>query len=125
MSYYSFGFADGISQPLVDGIPSIPTNGQDVVAQGVILTGRTGDPDAAKRPKWALDGSFLCFRKLQQLVPEFNNFLKQNALPSGGSELLGARLVGRWKSGQYFTFPPNFHSIKALLIEISAQRCSY
>ena len=36
-------------------------------------------------------------------MPEFNNFLKHNPIPNlppaFGSELLGARLVGRWPSG--------------------------
>lgn len=42
---------------------------------------------------------------MQQLVPEFNKFLHDNpidvpGLPRDqGSELFGARLVGRWKSG--------------------------
>lgn len=69
----------------------------------MILLGRKGDPVPA-RPAWALDGSFLAFRYLQQLVPEFNHFLTENAPnvndPSVDTrELLGARLTGRWKSG--------------------------
>lgn len=55
------------------------------------------------RPSWALDGSFLAFRYLFQLVPEFQTFLKRNPIaglaPDLGSELLGARFVGRWMSG--------------------------
>ena len=82
--------------------------------QGIILLGREGDaptlgtpPKPVTRPPWALDGSFLSFRYLFQLVPEFNSFLKQNPIPEVlprelGSELLGARLVGRWKSGMWF-----------------------
>ncbi len=50
-----------------------------------------------KRPSWAVDGSFLCFRKLKQNVPEFRSFLKETG--DGNPELLGARLVGRWESG--------------------------
>ncbi len=76
--------------------------------QGVIITGRTGD--TVTRPAWALDGSLLAFRYLKQLVPEFNAFLEANALPvtttapapfttPTGADFLGARLVGRWKSG--------------------------
>jgi len=47
-----------------------------------------------------LDGSFLAFRKLKQNVPEFQKFLDVEAQNTGlTSELLGAKLVGRWKSG--------------------------
>lgn len=69
----------------------------------MILIGRNGDT-VTGRPSWALDGSFLAFRYLQQLVPEFNKFLVNKAPnvndPSvNTAELLGARLTGRWKSG--------------------------
>jgi hypothetical protein len=84
-----------------------PNPGQETVPQGIILLGRDGDANSTQRPPWALDGSFLCFRSLQQLVPEFNDFLEQNPIPIQdpsappelGNELLGARLIGRWKSG--------------------------
>ncbi|KAG8529720.1 uncharacterized protein KY384_005201 [Bacidia gigantensis] len=97
-----FGFLDGVSQPAVDGVDNhLP--GQDVVRQGIILVGRQGDVTTT-RPAWALDGSFLAFRYLPQLVPEFNAFLKANPVPGVlppdfASDLAGARLVGRWKSG--------------------------
>lgn len=103
----SFGFLDGISQPAVAGVDTKPNPGQETVPQGIILMGRDGDP-VATRPAWALDGSLLAFRYLPQLVPEFDSFLKQFPLsvpgltPAQGSELLGARLVGRWKSGMCF-----------------------
>ena len=100
-SNFSFGFLDGISQPAIQDIDTKPNPGQETVAQGITLLGRVGD--AIPRPSWALDGSFLAFRYLFQLVPEFDTFLKKNPIPglppAEGSELLGARLVGRWKSG--------------------------
>lgn len=81
---------------------------------GIILTGRLGD--TAVRPLWTLDGSFLAFRKLKQLVPEFNAYLTANALPSNGAgtalstadgaALLGARMIGRWKSGAPIDITP-------------------
>jgi hypothetical protein len=77
-----------------------------------------------ERPDWALDGSFLAFRKLPQLVPEFDKYAVISALYSQFSnkylrflvenaktieddfpdapnpaDILGARFVGRWKSG--------------------------
>ena len=43
-------------------------------------------------------------------MPEFNKFLKANAIPglppAQGAELLGARLVGRWKSGAPIDLTP-------------------
>ncbi|MCJ1403005.1 hypothetical protein MMC11_006227 [Xylographa trunciseda] len=96
-----FGFLDGISQPAVQGFDTNPNPGQETVPAGIILLGREGD--TVTRPSWALDGSFISFRYLFQLVPEFNEFTKANAIPGlpveQGSELLRSRLVGRWKSG--------------------------
>ncbi|TVY68670.1 Dye-decolorizing peroxidase msp1 [Lachnellula suecica] len=129
-----FGFLDGVSQPAIQGISTPANRGQETVDQGVILLGREGDngivppggrhdadfkfliePEGVTRPTWALDGSFFVFRHLQQLVPEFNDFLEKNALdvpipillgnPSG-ADLLGARLVGRWKSGAPIDLTP-------------------
>ncbi|KAJ7723390.1 fungal peroxidase [Mycena metata] len=98
-----FGFLDGISNPAVTGFTANPMAGQAVVAPGTILLSETGD--ATTRPSWAKDGTFLVFRQLKQLVPEFNAFLTANPIVDGnltaqqGSDLLGARMVGRWKSG--------------------------
>ncbi|KAJ7688003.1 hypothetical protein B0H17DRAFT_1169575 [Mycena rosella] len=100
-----FGFMDGISQPAVEGFTTLVLPGQTLAEPGVFLLGERGDPFQESRPSWAVDGSFLVFRQLQQLVPEFNKFLTDHPLGAGeltpeqGSELLGARMVGRWKSG--------------------------
>ncbi|EEB99750.1 hypothetical protein MPER_00495, partial [Moniliophthora perniciosa FA553] len=84
--------------------------GQTVVDPGVILTAEAGDDN--NRPAWTKGGSFLAFRQLQQRVPEFNKFLVDNALSVPGltaqenAELLGARMVGRWKSGAPIDLAP-------------------
>lgn len=105
----SFGFLDGISNPTVNGFDTVVNPGPKSVDAGVLVTGHTGDPGLSIRPDWATDGSFLSFRYLFQQVPEFDDFLTKNPLekdgngkaltPEQGSELLGARMVGRWKSG--------------------------
>ncbi|KAJ3829209.1 fungal peroxidase [Lentinula raphanica] len=98
-----FGFMDGISNPAVTGFALSPLPGQQVLDPGLFLLGETGD--TVTRPAWAKDGSFLAFRQLQQRVPEFNKFLVDNALSNPNltadqnAELLGARMMGRWKSG--------------------------
>ena len=51
-------------------------------------------------PVWAKDGSYLVVRRLRQDVPRFHQFLRDQGAKLGISdELLGAKLVGRWKSG--------------------------
>lgn len=98
-----FGFMDGISQPALDGF-NTPLPGQAQVPPGVIVLGADGDPHLDSRPDWVKDGSFLAFRQLQQFVPEFNKFLRDSAPTVPGLstdesvDLLGARMVGRWKS---------------------------
>lgn len=102
----SFGFKDGISNPAVIGFDKTPAPGPDPVRPGILLLGRDGDSNQATRDPWMVDGSFLVFRFLFQLVPEFDKFLQENPVkvpglsPEEGSELMGARLVGRWKSGK-------------------------
>jgi len=104
-----FGFLDGISNPLTIGFDTVIPPGPAPVQPGVLVTGQTGDPNLAIRQEWSIDGSILTFRWLFQEVPEFDAALKANALtkdgngkvltPQEGSDLLGARMVGRWKSG--------------------------
>lgn len=96
---------DGIGQPNVEGFgDALP--GQTTVPLGTIITGESGD--STFRPTWATGGSFLAFRKLKQLVPEFNQFLWDNAIQMSGmtqqqgADLLGARMIGRWKSVRIF-----------------------
>ena len=112
----SFGFLDGISNPLVIGFDTVINPGPNPVQAGVILTGQPGDPGLSIRKDWSTNGSFVAFRYLFQQVPEFDDFLTKNPVPKDGngkvltpeegSELLGARMVGRWKSGAPIDISP-------------------
>ncbi|KAJ8456646.1 dyp-type peroxidase [Pleurotus djamor] len=72
-----FGYLDGISNPSIEGVPPTP-NSSPPFPRSFLLFGE-GDPG----PSWAVDGSFLVFRYLKQLVPEFDEFLERNALLIG------------------------------------------
>jgi deferrochelatase/peroxidase EfeB len=106
LTAYSFGYKDGISQPGIKDLPGLTKEeafvppGQDTIDQGVILCGRPGDSKATSRPPWMVDGSFLAFRKLKQNVQDWDKFLvdSSNVLGTFPAQL-GARLIGRWKSG--------------------------
>ncbi|KZV94529.1 fungal peroxidase [Exidia glandulosa HHB12029] len=106
-----FGFLDGIAQPAISGLGT-PLPGQLVVDEGVIIVGGTNDPIARPADGWMTGGSFLAFRQLEQLVPEFNKYLLDNAPAVDGkslqdrADLLGARMVGRWKSGAPIDLTP-------------------
>ncbi|KAH7100800.1 DyP-type peroxidase [Auriculariales sp. MPI-PUGE-AT-0066] len=99
-----FGFLDGIGQPAISGWDISPRRGQQVVTPGIILAGEPGDT-VRGRPLWTKDGSFLAFRQLKQLVPEFEAFIDVKAPAVDGltahesKDLFAARMVGRWKSG--------------------------
>jgi len=96
-----FGFRDGISQPLVRGINDdkiaklkdpphqIPSDPEDFVLSGF-----------EDNLSWVNEGSFLVYRRLQQDVDGFWDFMNSTATSVGMSpEKLAAKFVGRWKSG--------------------------
>ena len=109
----SFGFNDGISHPQVFGVddsPDLKFKLDDVVQSkdksnfvdpGVILVGRHGDENRPK-PQWMKDGSFLVFRKLEQHVGKWNDFVvnRWKGAGSTGPAQFGAQLMGRWQSGK-------------------------
>lgn len=123
-----FGFLDGVSQPGVRGqidaafpahtflTPSMNPDdpgqgnpGQDLLWPGEFVFGYPGQkPDDVDNPgpvktggpSWMSNGSFMVFRRLKQLVPEFAQFVTTQAQALDmDPDLLGARMVGRWKSG--------------------------
>lgn len=98
---------DGIGQPAVNGFVTDAVPGQALIDAGEFIVGATGDKD--RSASWTTEGSFMAFRQLKQLVPEFNQYLSDNALEvedltkEEGAELLGARMMGRWKSVSFHT----------------------
>ncbi|QRV77285.1 Dye-decolorizing peroxidase msp1 [Ceratobasidium sp. AG-Ba] len=109
-----FGWRDGISNPAIKDLPYPDTHviEEDRVRPGVLLVGHDGDNDhqglkPVPRPPWAFEGSFMVFRELKQLVPEFHQFLEENPyFPDGmiidrklAVQLQGARFIGRWTNG--------------------------
>ncbi len=102
--------------PTTGSDPDQAEPGRDLLWPGEFVFGYSGQhPDAGDlsvegpRPEpdteFTRNGAFLVFRRLAQDVPEFDLAVKRAALsldPSGGelsADLLGAQLVGRWKSG--------------------------
>ncbi|KAF8872878.1 hypothetical protein BD779DRAFT_1571573 [Infundibulicybe gibba] len=114
-----FGYRDGISQTQIKDVTYSDTEpmkfpGSPTADMGVIVMGYEGDEDVSNRPAWTKDGSFMVFRKLKTFVPEFRRFLIDegrkvfpNLPPEQASNLYGARLFGRWKSGTPIVLSPD------------------
>ncbi|KLO14875.1 Dyp-type peroxidase [Schizopora paradoxa] len=119
-----FGWKDGISQPALEGLIQ-PHAGQVVVPPGVIVMGYPGDPvfddkRQLQRPAFTKDGSLLVFRKLEQAVLSWADYIQTNyhrAVEKRPTkdveldehtrmELFGARQFGRWKSGVPLALSP-------------------
>ena len=99
-----FGWLDGVSQPGINGLTA-PFPGQRLLDPGLFAFGY--GPTANPPLPWMKNGSFMVFRRLKQLVPEFDNYLESQAQTVGtDSVLLGARMVGRWKSGAPIELTP-------------------
>ena len=117
-----FGFADGLSQPFLPGLHDEPRPGEDRIAAGEILIGyRNAYDQYPITPIWdhfdlGKNGTYLVFRKLQQDVAGFWGWLAGHAhrlangdaaAAAGLTELLGAKLVGRWRSGAPLVLTPD------------------
>jgi hypothetical protein len=88
-----------------------------ITISGTILVGypnKHNQSNKLDKKNLARNGSYLVFRKIDQLVPEFHKWLQDNPVPLNrldfpeisddelrkrGAELRGAQLVGRWKKG--------------------------
>ncbi|MCC2274342.1 Dyp-type peroxidase [Streptomyces sp. ET3-23] len=130
-----FGFRDGISQPLVEGLSKAGAGGDQVVRAGEFVLGYPNeyglltdrpllppryDPVGVlpRAPEGGADfgrnGSYLVFRQLRQDVEAFREYLDvQTRRPDGSSdpaaqEALAARMVGRWPGGAPLVRAPRY-----------------
>lgn len=112
-----FGFADGISQPVVRGVGRQAKPGEPApIDTGEFVLGYpngygklTPSPRIGSGPDAGLDfgrnGTYLVFRQLSQDVTGFWRFLDDATKDAAGTSNparrshLGARMVGRWESG--------------------------
>jgi Dyp-type peroxidase family len=100
----AFGFKDGISHPAIEGSGIPGTNFHErPLRPGEFVLGYPDEmSEAPQTPKPDIlgrNGSYVVFRKLQQRVAEFRQYLKTNAASPEEEELLAAKMMGRWRSG--------------------------
>lgn len=116
-----FGFDDGIGQPAIVGAPGPAYPGQGSptpegslapLALGAFLCGYPNelgfDPPFPAADQVRRNGTFMAYRKLEEHVARFRDYIAANkALVGGDGELLAAKLVGRWRSGAPLALSPD------------------
>jgi len=100
----AFGFKDGISHPAIEGSGIPGTNPHEPqLKPGEFVLGYPDEmseaPQIPQPDVLGRNGSYVVFRKLHQRVAEFRQYLKVNAANTVEEELLGAKMMGRWRSG--------------------------
>ena len=93
-----FGFADGCSQPAIEGTRAADKDRYQRVKAGEFLLGyRDVDGLVTGEVRFFRNGSFMVFRKLEQRVAAFRRIVRSCELPD---DLVAAKIVGRWDTGE-------------------------
>lgn len=105
-----FGFVDGIGQPYVEGSGLVPYKGEGTpgpndtwipIKTGEFVLGFTNEAGHNQYPDPPfLHGSYLVYRKLEERVLAFREYVSAVAKQAGiSADYAAARCMGRWQSG--------------------------
>jgi deferrochelatase/peroxidase EfeB len=106
-----FGYHDRLSQPEIEGMAITPTPGSGApLKAGEFFLGYLDEdgvvPPLPQPEVLSRNGSYLAYRRLQEHVGAFRDFLAANAATPDEQELLAAKLMGRWRSGAPLMLAP-------------------
>jgi len=107
-----FGYRDRLSQPVIEGSGDEPTPGSGApLKAGEFILGyadESGPGPALPQPEiLSRNGSFMAYRRLEEHVGRFRDFLRENGRTPEEQELLAAKFMGRWRSGAPLTLAPD------------------
>src|SRR5205823_4911118 len=107
-----FGYRDRLSQPVIEGSGEEPTpgTGQALKAGEFILGYPDENGPAVQQPEPEIlsrNGSFMAYRRMEEHVGAFRDFLKQHGQTRDEQELVAAKLMGRWRSGAPLVLAPD------------------
>lgn len=107
-----FGYRDRITTPVIEGMGVQPTPGSHPASKaGEFFLGYPDESGATvplpKPEVLTKNGSFLAYRKMQEHVGAFRDYLKANGKTVEEQELIAAKMMGRWrKSGAPLVLSP-------------------
>jgi len=107
-----FGYRDRLSQPVIEGSGEEPTPGSGApLKAGEFILGypdEAGPPSNLPHPELlSRNGSFMAYRRLEDHVGAFRQFLRQHGNTPEEQELVAAKLMGRWRSGAPLVLTPD------------------
>lgn len=107
-----FGFRDRLSQPVIKGSGEEATPGSgDPLEPGEFILGypdEAGPVANLPQPEvLSRNGSFMAYRRLEEHVAVFRDYLRENAETPEGQDLLAAKFMGRWRSGAPLVLAPD------------------
>src|SRR6516165_7491087 len=107
-----FGYRDRLSQPVIEGSGELPTPGSGAALKpGEFILGyadERGPPANLPQPEiLSRNGSYMAYRRLQEHVGRFRDFLRQHGETPEEQELIAAKLMGRWRSGAPLVLSPD------------------
>ena len=106
-----FGFRDRLSQPVMKGSGEEPTPGSGpALESGEFILGYPDEngpvADVPQPEVLSRNGSFMAYRRLEEHVAVFRDYLREQADTPAGEELLAAKFMGRWRSGAPLVLAP-------------------
>jgi len=125
-----FGYRDGLSQPLVQGLLGRGKPTESLINTGEFVLGYENElglltqipsienwadplgyladhPSTPGKRAFGLNGTYLVFRKLIQKVDEFRDYIHNSASEPNERERNAAKIVGRWRSGAPLVLSPD------------------
>ena len=106
-----FGYRDRLSQPVIEGSGDEPTPGSGApLKAGEFILGYPDEsgviPLLPQPDVLARNGSFMAYRRLEEHVGKFRDFLRTQGKTPQEQELIAAKLMGRWRSGAPLVLSP-------------------